>query len=59
MIITSDGRVLQDSLYKPQVNDKVVMQGSTGTDRVQVFVMLVTGDTYKIYDEEHSFRRYN
>jgi hypothetical protein len=59
MVITSDGRVLQESLYKPQVNDKVVMQGSMGTDRVQVFVTLVTGDRYMIKDEEHSFRRYN
>jgi hypothetical protein len=59
MVITSDGRVLQESVYKPQVNDQVVMHGSTGTDRVEVYVTLVNGDRYKIYDAEHPFRSYS
>jgi len=59
MVITSDGRVLEESVYKPQVNDKVVMQGSTGTDRVEVFVTMVNGDRYKIHDAEYPFRSYS
>ncbi|HUU75984.1 MAG TPA: hypothetical protein VMW63_07840, partial [Methanoregulaceae archaeon] len=59
-VTTSDGRVITpDALYKPQVNDEVVVQGSTGTDRVEVFVTIVNGDRYKIYDQEHAFRTYS
>jgi hypothetical protein len=60
IVTRSDGAVLRDSILRPRVNDAVVIEGTTGTDRVQVFITLVTRDPppgpYLIFDEEMRFR---
>ena len=60
VVTRSDGVVEKASLTRPKVNDYVEILGTTGTDRVQVFVTLVTKDPppgpYLIYDEDLPFR---
>jgi hypothetical protein len=60
VVTRSDGVVLQDTILRPRVNDAIVLEGTTGTDRVQVFITLVTRDPppgpYLIFDEEMRFR---
>ncbi len=60
VVTRSDGVVEKASLTRPKVNDHVEILGTTGTDRVQVFVTLITKDPppgpYLIYDEELPFR---
>lgn len=60
VVIRSDGVVEKASMSRPKVNDYVEILGTTGTDRVQIFVTLVTKDPppgpYLIYDEDLPFR---
>jgi len=60
VVTRSDGVVEKVTMSRPKVNDYVEILGTTGTDRVQVFVTLVTKDPppgpYLIYDEELPFR---
>lgn len=60
VVTRSDGVVEKASMSRPKVNDYVEILGTTGTDRVQVFVTLVTKDPppgpYLIYDEDLPFR---
>ena len=60
VVTRSDGVVEKATLSRPKVNDYVEILGTTGTDRVQVFVTLVTKDPppgpYLIYDENLPFR---
>lgn len=60
VVTRSDGVVEKASLTRPKVNDYVEILGTTGTDRVRVFVTLVTKDPppgpYLIYDEDLPFR---
>ena len=60
VVTRSDGAVEKATLSRPKVNDYIEILGTTGTDRVQVFVTLVTKDPppgpYLIYDEELPFR---
>ena len=56
LLTRSDGVVMQDSLSRPRVNDHITMVGTkevseTRADRLQVFITLVTGDNYLIYDQ--------
>ena len=56
VLTRSDGVVMQDSLPRPRVNDHITMVGTkevseTRADRLQVFITLVTGDKYLIYDQ--------
>ncbi|HPS23729.1 MAG TPA: hypothetical protein PLM60_10045 [Methanoregulaceae archaeon] len=56
LLTRSDGVVMQDSLSRPGVNDHITMVGTkevseTRADRLQVFITLVTGDKYLIYDQ--------
>jgi len=60
VVTRSDGVVEQDTILRPMVNDVIELEGTTGTDRVQVFITLVTKDPppgpYLIFDEEMRFR---
>ena len=53
-VTRSDGQVFQEYLNdeqrKPRRGDELVMQGSRGTDRVEVFVTSA-GKTYKLIDK--------
>ena len=57
-VIKSDGTVEQKQIRNPKVNDQIVIQGTTGTDRVVVKVTMVDGKTYTIYDQKMDFRSY-
>jgi hypothetical protein len=56
VVTRSDGQVIEKTMQKPQVNDKVEIEGTRGKDRVQVFVNLAEGKRYKIYDQEFETR---
>ncbi|MDD1715569.1 MAG: hypothetical protein LUQ01_01075 [Methanolinea sp.] len=56
VVTRSDGQVIEKTMQKPQVNDKVEIEGTRGKDRVSVFVNLVDGNRYKIYDQEFETR---
>jgi hypothetical protein len=56
VLTRSDGVLVRDSIRKPQVNDKITIQGTrelseARADHLQVFITLVTGDKYLIYNE--------
>lgn len=56
VLTRSDGVVVRDSIRKPQVNDLITVEGTrevsdSKADRLQVFITLVTGDKYLVYDE--------
>lgn len=55
----SDGQVVTRTIGKPQVNSFIEIQGTLGTDRVEVFISLVDGTRYRIYDQAMPFRSYN
>ncbi len=60
VVTRSDDSTEKASMIRPQVGASVEIVGTTGTDRVQVFVTLVTKDPppgpYLIYDEKLPFR---
>jgi hypothetical protein len=60
VVTRSYGVVLHDTILRPRVNDIIVLEGTTGVDRVQVFISLITKDPppgpYLIFDEEMRFR---
>ncbi len=51
----SDGQIIEEYLNnnerRPRRGDELVMKGTRGTDRVEVFVTSV-GRTYKVFDEQ-------
>ncbi len=51
VVTRSDGQVIEKTMQKPQVNDKVEIEGTRGKDQVQVFANLVNGNRYKITDQ--------
>lgn len=57
----SDGQVIEEYLNnnerRPRRGDELVVKGSRGTDRVEVFVTSV-GRTYKVFDEPLVSRTY-
>ena len=59
VVSRSDGQVVTGSLAKPQVNSQLELEGTRGTDRVEVFINLITGDRYRVYDQALPFRSYN
>ncbi len=60
VVTRSDGIVVKDTLIRPMVNDFIELEGTTGTDRVQVFITLTTSNPppgpYLIFDEQMRFR---
>lgn len=49
-VVRSDGIVESQSVESPDQSTNVVLAGTTGTDRVIVYVTYANGATYKIYD---------
>lgn len=50
-VTRSDGIVETATMIKPKVGDERNLKGTTYDDRVEVSVLLATGDSYTIYDE--------
>lgn len=55
-VTRSDGTVSTATLAKPRVGDFVELKGTTGKDRVEVTAHMISGNTYRIYDEALQFR---
>ena len=51
-----DGTVKTDGILKPKVGDSVEILGSTGTDRVEVMMLMASGTSYKIIDQQMPYR---
>ena len=51
-----DGTVKTDSIVKPKMGDTIEILGSTGTDRVEVLMLMASGDTYRIIDQQMPYR---
>jgi hypothetical protein len=60
IVTRSDGIVREETVFRPMVNDFIELEGTTGTDRVQVLITLTTSDPppgpYLVFDEEIRFR---
>ena len=61
VLTRSDGVVKSDSIRKPQVNYQITLEGTwevslSRADRLQVFITLVTGNRYLIYDERLPYK---
>lgn len=53
-----DGTVLTDGITKPKMGDQVEIAGTNGTDRVEVMVLMASGDTYKVIDKQMPYKSY-
>jgi hypothetical protein len=52
-----DGAVATGSMNMQTEFPEVTLQGSKGTDRVEVFVRFLSGKTYKVSDDQVPYRR--
>ena len=59
IVYTSDGREEEGTRNNPQMNTQIILPGTTGTDRVMVYVVLDTGDRYKVIDQDMPFQPIN
>jgi hypothetical protein len=51
-----DGTVRTESIVKPKMGDTIEILGSTGTDRVEVMMLMASGDSYTIIDQQMPYR---
>jgi len=51
-----DGVVATGSMNMQADFPEVTLQGSKGTDRVEVFVRFLSGKTYKVFDDQVAYR---
>lgn len=51
-----DGTVLRDGITKPKMGDTIEIAGTSGTDRVEVMVTMVSGETYKVIDRQMVYK---
>jgi hypothetical protein len=58
-VIRSDGKVEEQTLENPQMGSEIVLSGTTGTDRVLVYVTIANGVTYTIFDKDMPFQPIN
>jgi hypothetical protein len=53
-VTLSTGEVINEKL-ESKVNDEVVVQGTKGSDRIEVFVSYYDGTCYKVLDDYYEF----
>ncbi len=58
-VIRSDGTVDQQTVQSPQMGSEIVLTGTTRTDRVIVYVTMVNGVTYRVFDKDMPFQPIN
>ena len=58
-VIRSDGTVEQQTVESPQMGSEILLAGTTGTDRVIVFVTIANGVTYRVFDRDMPFQPIN
>lgn len=51
-----DGTVLTDGLAKPRMGDTLEIAGTNGTDRVEVNLLMASGETYKVVDQQMAYK---
>ncbi|HSA38602.1 MAG TPA: hypothetical protein P5013_06910 [Methanoregula sp.] len=51
-----DGTILTDGITKPKMGDTIEISGTSGTDRVEVMVTMVSGETYKVIDRQMVYK---
>jgi hypothetical protein len=51
-----DGTVITGGLQKPKMGDTVELAGTSGKDRVEVRVTMVSGAVYKVIDQQVSYK---
>lgn len=58
-VVRSDGLVEQQTVMSPQMGSEIILSGTTGTDRVLVYVTIANGVTYKVFDKDMPFQPIN
>ena len=58
-VIRSDGTIENRAVFTPIMGSSVTLKGTTGTDRVIVWVTMLSGQTYEIYDAYSSYEGLN
>lgn len=53
-----DGTVVTDGITKPKMGDTVEIPGTSGTDRVEVLVLMASGETYKVIDKQMPYKSF-
>lgn len=51
-----DGTVKTDGIIKPKMGDTIEILGSTGTDRVEVIMLMASGESYTVIDQQMPYR---
>lgn len=51
-----DGTVTEKSLEKPGMGDTIEIEGTAGTDRLEVEVLTTSGDLYKVVDQKMQYK---
>jgi len=51
-----DGTVTEKSLDRPKVGDVIEIEGSNGTDRLEVEVLTTSGEIYKVIDQKMLYK---
>jgi hypothetical protein len=54
-----DGTVITRSIDKPRMGDEIDIEGTSGTDRLEVTVMMNSGESYKVIDQEMRYKTRN
>jgi hypothetical protein len=55
-VTSPDGTVQTKGITKPRMGDTVEILGSNGTDRVEVSLLMASGNTYKIIDQQMAYK---
>ncbi len=55
-VVRSDGIVESQTVESPDQSTNIVLSGTTGTDRVIVYMTYANGATYKIFDNTEPFQ---
>jgi hypothetical protein len=51
-----DGTVLTNGMNKPKMGDTVEVDGTSGTDRVEVILRMANGESYTVVDQQMAYK---
>lgn len=58
-LTTPEGIVITKSIDKPKMGDIIEIEGTKGTDRIEVSVVMNSGDTYTVIDQKMPYKTRN
>jgi hypothetical protein len=58
-VTTPEGVVITKSIEKPKVGDVIEIEGTKGADRLEVTVLMNSGTSYKIIDQQMPYKTRN